>query len=75
MFGTAVAYRDKYRLQPCEPKPRWLRHDNNSHTAIKTNNCLRITKPQNDKKPVANNRKRTTIFLKPSRAITPPADC
>jgi hypothetical protein len=30
---------------------------------------------QNRQKPAQNNRKRTTIFLKPSRAITPPADC
>ena len=22
MFGAAAAYRDKHRLQPCEPKPR-----------------------------------------------------
>ena len=46
MFGAAMAYRDKHRLQPCEPKPRHaetrrhsprrLRHENISNTALKT---------------------------------------
>ncbi len=36
---------------------RWLRHENNSHTAIKTDNCLRIAKPPKTggKQPHANN--------------------
>ena len=46
MFGAAAACRDKHRRSAVRAEapprgdsqnsPRWLRHENNSHTAIKT---------------------------------------
>ena len=85
MFGAAAACRDKHRRSavraeapPCEgsqilaPQASAREH---SHTTIKTDNCLRITKSQNDKKRRSNNRPQTTIPYQSFCTITPPADC
>ncbi len=65
MFGAAAACRAKHRrsavraeASPCggsQNSPRGLRPESFCATAIKTDNCLRITKPQNEK-----NRRETT---------------
>ena len=82
MFGAAAAYRAKHRLQPCEPKPRPAEARKTRSAGFGTRTTpIPLSKPiiacelQNRQKPAQNNRKRTTIFLIPSRAITPPADC
>ncbi len=67
MFGAAAACRDKHRRSavraeapPCggsQNSPRWLRHESFCAIAIKTDNCLRIAKPQKTggKQPQTNN--------------------
>ncbi|WP_304954122.1 hypothetical protein, partial [uncultured Alistipes sp.] len=48
---------------------RRLRHENNSHTTIKTNNCLRITKPQNEKNRRKKNARQNKQFLIPTAPL------